>query len=73
MLPFCLFSALFVVDLNRFRETGAGDALRTAYMHLTRDKNSLANLDQDLLNVAQHQIPIYTLPQVSRKLTLFCV
>lgn len=57
-------SALFVVDLKLFRAIGAGDSLRSVYMALSRDKNSLANLDQDLPNFAQHEIPIYPLPQV---------
>lgn len=56
-------SALYVVDLERFRALGVGDSLRTIYMALSADKNSLANLDQDLPNYAQHQIPIFSLPQ----------
>lgn len=43
-------SALYVVDLRRFRATAAGDILRQQYQQLTSDKNSLANLDQDLPN-----------------------
>lgn len=30
---------------------------------MARDPNSLANLDQDLPNFAQHQVPIFSLPQ----------
>jgi hypothetical protein len=30
---------------------------------LSRDPNSLANLDQDLPNYAQHSVPIFSLPQ----------
>jgi hypothetical protein len=30
---------------------------------LARDPNSLANLDQDLPNYAQHSVPIFSLPQ----------
>lgn len=30
---------------------------------LASDPNSLANLDQDLPNFAQHQVPIFSLPQ----------
>lgn len=56
-------SALFVVDLVRFRRQKAGDLLRAAYMTLSQDRNSLANLDQDLPNFAQHEIPIFPLPQ----------
>jgi len=56
-------SALYVVDLQRFRAVGAGDQLRVIYSQLSRDPNSLANLDQDLPNYAQHQVPIFSLPQ----------
>ena len=39
-------SALYVVDLVRFRRMAVGDALRSIYDNLSRDPNSLANLDQ---------------------------
>lgn len=50
-------SALYVVDLEKLRKTAAGDQLRVIYDNLSRDPNSLANLDQDLPNYAQHQVP----------------
>ncbi|KAL9448369.1 hypothetical protein AB3S75_015782 [Citrus x aurantiifolia] len=56
-------SALYVVDLKRFRETAAGDNLRVFYETLSKDPNSLANLDQDLPNYAQNTVPIFSLPQ----------
>ena len=56
-------SALYVVDLERFRKTLVGDQLRSIYQQLSADPNSLANLDQDLPNYAQHQVPIFSLPQ----------
>jgi len=56
-------SALYVVDLQMFRRMMVGDQLRGMYDALSRDPNSLANLDQDLPNYAQHQIPIFSLPQ----------
>lgn len=56
-------SALYVVDLKRFRQTAAGDRLRGTYQSLSADPNSLANLDQDLPNAMQRQIPIFTLDQ----------
>ena len=65
-------SALYVVDLDAFRKLRAGDRLRSTYADLSQDENSLANLDQDLPNYAQHQIPIFSLPQVptqARKLS----
>jgi hypothetical protein len=49
-------SALYVVDLEKLRKTAAGDQLRVIYDNLSRDPNSLANLDQDLPNYAQHQV-----------------
>jgi UDP-glucose:glycoprotein glucosyltransferase len=56
-------SALYVVDLRRFREIAAGDRLRQQYHALSADPGSLANLDQDLPNHMQFHIPIHSLPQ----------
>lgn len=56
-------SALYVVDLNRFREIAAGDLLRQQYRILSRDPESLSNLDQDLPNSLQHFLPIHSLDQ----------
>jgi hypothetical protein len=39
------------------RQTAAGDQLRVIYDNLSKDPNSLSNLDQDLPNYAQHQVP----------------
>ena len=46
------------------RQQAAGDQLRVVYSQLSQDPNSLANLDQDLPNYAQHSVPIFSLPQV---------
>ena len=56
-------SALYVVDLKKFRELAAGDRLRQQYHSLSADPNSLSNLDQDLPNHMQHNLPIFSLPQ----------
>lgn len=56
-------SALYVVDLDRFRKLAAGDRLRQHYQQLSADPNSLSNLDQDLPNHLQKQLPIFSLPQ----------
>ncbi|KAK5082031.1 killer toxin resistant protein [Lithohypha guttulata] len=56
-------SALYVVDLKRFRELAAGDRLRGQYHALSADPNSLSNLDQDLPNHMQHNLPIHSLDQ----------
>ncbi|TPX12781.1 uncharacterized protein E0L32_000958 [Thyridium curvatum] len=61
-LPYHI-SALYVVDLRRFREIAAGDRLRQTYHQLSADPGSLSNLDQDLPNHMQFQIPIHSLPQ----------
>ena len=45
------------------RRLAVGDQLRAVYDGLARDPNSLANLDQDLPNYAQHAVPIHSLPQ----------
>lgn len=56
-------SALYVVDLKQFRRNLVGDRLRTHYQKLSSDPNSLSNLDQDLPNNLQRQVPIFSLPQ----------
>jgi len=56
-------SALYVVDLKKFRRIAAGDRLRGQYQGLSHDPNSLANLDQDLPNNMIHQVAIKSLPQ----------
>ncbi|WPH00603.1 glycosyltransferase family 24 protein [Acrodontium crateriforme] len=61
-LPYHI-SALYVVDLKKFREIAAGDRLRQQYHQLSADPNSLSNLDQDLPNNMQMQLPIHSLPQ----------
>jgi UDP-glucose:glycoprotein glucosyltransferase len=61
-LPYHI-SALYVVDLYRFRQIAAGDRLRQQYHQLSADPNSLSNLDQDLPNHMQMQIPIHSLPE----------
>ena len=52
-------SALYVVDLKRFRKLAAGDRLRGQYQALAQDPNSLSNLDQDLPNNMIHQVFIF--------------
>jgi hypothetical protein len=47
---------LYVVDLERFRQLAAGDSWRIIYDQLSRDPNSLSNLDQDLPNYSQQQV-----------------
>lgn len=61
-LPYHI-SALYVVDLRRFRQMAAGDRLRQQYHQLSADPNSLSNLDQDLPNHMQVVLPIHSLPQ----------
>ena len=46
MSTFILCSALYVVDLVKFRKIAAGDRLRGQYQGLSQDPNSLSNLDQ---------------------------
>uniref|UniRef100_A0A0R3RF81 UDP-glucose:glycoprotein glucosyltransferase n=1 Tax=Elaeophora elaphi TaxID=1147741 RepID=A0A0R3RF81_9BILA len=57
-------SALYVIDLVKFRQVAAGDRLRGQYQGLSVDPNSLSNLDQaDLPNNMIHQVRIKSLPQ----------
>ena len=55
---------VMVVYVHCRRQMAAGDQLRVVYDQLSRDPASLSNLDQDLPNYAQHQVPIFSLPQV---------
>jgi UDP-glucose:glycoprotein glucosyltransferase len=41
----------------------AGDMLRGHYQQLSADPHSLANLDQDLPNNLQREVPIFSLPE----------
>ena len=61
-LPYHI-SALYVVDLRKFREIAAGDRLRQQYHQLSADPASLSNLDQDLPNHMQMMLPIHSLSQ----------
>lgn len=56
-------SALYVVDLARFRILAGGDKLRQQYQRLSADPQSLSNLDQDLPNNMQFSLEIFSLPQ----------
>lgn len=56
-------SALFVVDLKKFRTIAGGERIRAHYQKLSADPNSLSNLDQDLPNNMQKWIKIHSLPQ----------
>lgn len=60
-LPYHI-SALFVVDMLALRRQNVADRLRIQYQMLSYDPKSLANLDQDLPNNLQHEVPIYPLP-----------
>ena len=46
LLFYSFYSALYVVDLKKFRKIAAGDRLRGQYQGLSQDPNSLSNLDQ---------------------------
>jgi UDP-glucose:glycoprotein glucosyltransferase len=61
-LPYHI-SALYIIDLNRFRDLGAGDILRYFYDSLAQSPDSLSNLDQDLPNFTQTHLKIFSLPQ----------
>ncbi|KAG8347813.1 putative UDP glucose Glycoprotein Glucosyltransferase [Trypanosoma vivax] len=56
-------SALYLVDVAQLRTALGGDKYRAIYSQLSQDPNSLANLDQDLPNFMQDDLPIYSLPE----------
>ena len=58
-------SNAYTLLLRSCRQVAAGDQLRIVYDQLSKDPHSLSNLDQDLPNYAQHQVPIFSLPMVS--------
>jgi UDP-glucose:glycoprotein glucosyltransferase len=58
-------SALYVIDLVRFRQMAAGDQLREQYHSLSQDPNSLSNLDQDLPNFMIHQVLLFSMFELS--------
>ena len=51
------------MPLGPSRRRGYGDQYRVLYDNLSKDPNSLSNLDQDLPNYAQHVVPIHSLPE----------
>ena len=53
---FFYFSALYVVDLKKFRKVAAGDRLRGQYQGLSQDPNSLSNLDQVMALMKKRKI-----------------
>lgn len=58
-----MLSCIIFISYIFYRRHAVGDQLRAIYDGLARDPNSLANLDQDLPNFAQHSVPIHSLPQ----------
>ena len=63
LLSYNVFTLLSFCSYSSCRRHAVGDQLRAIYDGLARDPNSLANLDQDLPNYAQHSVPIHSLPQ----------
>ncbi|XP_070376147.1 UDP-glucose:glycoprotein glucosyltransferase 2 isoform X2 [Equus asinus] len=59
-------SALYVVDLKKFRRIAAGDRLRGQYQALSQDPNSLSNLDQ---KIEEEGILLYSFYEASILLT----
>ncbi|KAH3684201.1 hypothetical protein WICPIJ_004844 [Wickerhamomyces pijperi] len=57
-------TSIFVVDLNEFRSSGAGDKLRNKFNDLTDDSSAMANLDLDFPNNTQDLVPIFTLSRL---------
>ncbi|VDM62368.1 unnamed protein product [Angiostrongylus costaricensis] len=54
------YGALYVIDLQKFRQIAAGDRLRGQYQGLSSDPNTFV---QDLPNNMIHQVKIKSLPQ----------
>lgn len=60
-LKFFSTDGVFLINLAQYRRTAAGDKLRIHYQRLSGDIFSLANLDQDLVNNLQLEVPISVL------------
>lgn len=54
-------------EVRAYRPPPPSPCCRVVYEELSKDPNSLANLDQDLPNYAQHTIRIHSLPQVRQR------
>lgn len=59
-------SALYIVDLRRFRRIAAGDRLRGQYQALSQDPNSLSNLDQ-VRHLSSIAVCVFLLTEEGRK------
>ena len=66
-------SALYVVDLVKFRETAAGDNLRVFYETLSKDPNSLSNLDQASHHFHDYSVSSSTLSSFNNNSILFYI
>ncbi|KAH7827893.1 putative UDP-glucose [Monocercomonoides exilis] len=58
-----LFPHVIYVNMTQFRSQQFGDTIRKMYRSLIKDRNSLGNMDQDLLNAVQTINPVFALPQ----------
>ncbi|GMM59094.1 hypothetical protein DAKH74_057110 [Maudiozyma humilis] len=60
-LTFYSIEPAFVINLAGLRQSNAGDKLRLHYQRLSTDVQSLFNIDQDLLNNIQMEVPLGSL------------
>ena len=60
-LTFYSIEPVFVINLVALRKASAGDILRLHYQRLSTDVQSLSNIDQDLLNNIQMEVPLGSL------------
>ncbi|SCW01389.1 LAFE_0D11496g1_1 [Lachancea fermentati] len=57
-LKFHALEPAFLVNMDLYRKSHAGDKLRIHYQRLSTDILSLTNIDQDLINDIQLEIPV---------------
>ena len=60
-LSFYTVNPGFVINLDEFRRMDAGEKMRIHYQRLSADPNSLLNVDQDLINDIQLEVPLHKL------------
>lgn len=57
-LPFYNLSSTFIINMEKFRSIKAGDKIRIHYQRMSKDVYSLSNIDFDLVNNLQLEIPM---------------
>lgn len=63
-LHFYDIDSTFLINMEKYRQIHAGDKFRIHYQRLSNNIHSLIDIDQDLINNLQLEIPISSIPQI---------